>query len=368
MYIEDCVKSLINQTYRNMEIIIVDDGSSDNTPQICDEIKRTNNKIKIIHKKNEGVIRARFDGAINARGKYVTFVDGDDWVDINAYKVLMEYNKIKQFDMVSFGAIRYWNKNNYYNSYDLFEEGIYNKEKLKTVYSSMLWNKDGQTFGMDPSICMKIFAKDKIIKYIDKVKELNVLYAQDVIILYPAMFEFNNICITHHAFYYHRQRMAGTKPQYLQDEKFFSKLLKVYDYLLPYFNKSAELMEQLDLFYIYSTHLKCVDNNQIVISDKWIFPFDKVKQDSTVAIFGYGKVGRIYIQQLKKIKYCNLCGVIDNAYDKYNNQECKIYPVEYLNNMKFDIIVIAIDNKFRAEQVRSMLIEKYGVDNDNIVI
>ena len=94
-YIEDCVKSLINQTYRNMEIIIIDDGSSDNTPHICDEIKKNNNNIKVIHKKNEGVIKARFDGAKNACGKYVTFVDGDDWIDINAYKELMEYNKIE---------------------------------------------------------------------------------------------------------------------------------------------------------------------------------------------------------------------------------------------------------------------------------
>lgn len=92
-YINKCVDSIINQTYKNLEIILVDDGSPDNCPQICDEYAKKDNRIKIIHKENGGLSSARNAGLDIMTGKYVTFIDSDDYYEPEAIEIL--YNCIK---------------------------------------------------------------------------------------------------------------------------------------------------------------------------------------------------------------------------------------------------------------------------------
>jgi len=80
-YIGKCVDSIRNQDYPNIEIILVDDGSPDKSPQIIDEMASNDDRIKVIHEKNGGVSSARNRGIAAATGEYIMFVDGDDWVD-----------------------------------------------------------------------------------------------------------------------------------------------------------------------------------------------------------------------------------------------------------------------------------------------
>lgn len=79
-YLRRCIDSIINQTYNNIEIILVDDGSPDNSPAICDEYAKIDCRIKVVHKENGGLSDARNTGIENAKGNYITFVDSDDWV------------------------------------------------------------------------------------------------------------------------------------------------------------------------------------------------------------------------------------------------------------------------------------------------
>ncbi len=87
-YIRRCVDSLINQTYNNLEIILIDDGSPDNSGAICDEYKQRDSRVKIIHKENGGVSSARNVGLENASGEYIGFIDADDYIDTQMYEVL----------------------------------------------------------------------------------------------------------------------------------------------------------------------------------------------------------------------------------------------------------------------------------------
>ena len=80
-YLDKCVESIINQTYKNLEIILVDDGSPDNSPMMCDEWSKKDKRIKVIHKKNGGVSSARNIGIDKSKGEWITFVDADDWLE-----------------------------------------------------------------------------------------------------------------------------------------------------------------------------------------------------------------------------------------------------------------------------------------------
>lgn len=95
-YLDRCVESLVNQTYSNLEIILVDDGSPDNCPKMCDEWAEKDARIKVVHKKNGGLSDARNAGLGNATGEYIAFVDSDDWVE-NTYIEYL-YRALKEND------------------------------------------------------------------------------------------------------------------------------------------------------------------------------------------------------------------------------------------------------------------------------
>jgi glycosyltransferase involved in cell wall biosynthesis len=102
-YLVHCLESIVHQTYRDLEIILVDDGSPDNCPQICDDYKKKDNRIKVVHKENAGLGFARNSGLKIATGEYVLFVDSDDWLSIDTISALMDYVQTYNPDMIIFG-------------------------------------------------------------------------------------------------------------------------------------------------------------------------------------------------------------------------------------------------------------------------
>lgn len=99
-YLHRCIESLINQTLKDIEIILVDDESPDNCPKICDEYAQKDARIKVIHKKNEGLGLTRNAGLEIATGEYVAFIDSDDWIDSTMYETLYTIAREKQCDTV----------------------------------------------------------------------------------------------------------------------------------------------------------------------------------------------------------------------------------------------------------------------------
>lgn len=95
-YLDKCVESIVNQTYKNLEILLVDDGSPDNCPQMCDEWAKKDSRIKVVHKENGGLSSARNAGLDNCTGEYVGFIDSDDWIDLKFFETL--YNNLVEDD------------------------------------------------------------------------------------------------------------------------------------------------------------------------------------------------------------------------------------------------------------------------------
>ena len=116
-YLDRCINSVVNQTYKNLEIILVDDESPDNCPKMCDEWAKMDSRIKVIHKKNQGLGYARNTGIDNATGEYIYFVDSDDYIALDtielAYKAAVENNA----DIVTFGYNQVDSNGNIQKSY-----------------------------------------------------------------------------------------------------------------------------------------------------------------------------------------------------------------------------------------------------------
>lgn len=120
-YLRQCLDSVVNQTYRNLEIIIVDDGSPDNCGRICDEYAKKDDRIRIIHKENAGVSAARNDGMRIASGEWTTFVDSDDWLDLDYYERMVSSMPQEKSDIFCAGGL---------------VEDYLDKQKLKYVFDA----------------------------------------------------------------------------------------------------------------------------------------------------------------------------------------------------------------------------------------
>ncbi len=98
-YLRKCLDSICGQTYKNLEIVVVDDGSTDGSGEICDEYAQLDNRVKVIHSKNGGLSSARNIGLNNALGEYIGFVDSDDWIDYDMYEFLWELLNTRKADL-----------------------------------------------------------------------------------------------------------------------------------------------------------------------------------------------------------------------------------------------------------------------------
>lgn len=127
-YLERCVNSVLNQDFRDLEVILVDDGSPDRCPQICDEIAQKDNRVLVIHKPNGGVSSARNAGIKMARGEYIAFLDSDDQWGQNKLLRLMEQVLTEKPEMTLF------------LSYDLLRDGSIVRRKTKELFSNELRN------------------------------------------------------------------------------------------------------------------------------------------------------------------------------------------------------------------------------------
>lgn len=129
-YLNKCVESIVNQTYKNLEIILVDDGSTDNCPRICDEWAEKDSRIKVIHKQNGGVSSARNAGLDNAAGEYIAFVDSDDYIKNDMYEKL--YNALMKYN----ADVSICNMFSYNRSLILYPEMFSKKPDILSLYLS----------------------------------------------------------------------------------------------------------------------------------------------------------------------------------------------------------------------------------------
>ncbi len=144
-YVERCIESLISQSYRNIEIIIVDDGSTDNSGKICDKYRERDSRVKVIHKPNGGLADARNTGLDKAKGGYIAFVDSDDWVAADyineMYKVLVLNDSdiaVCKFQRVSQNRVMSHKSNEIQKVY-IREEAV--KQLLYQKISTSVWGK-----------------------------------------------------------------------------------------------------------------------------------------------------------------------------------------------------------------------------------
>lgn len=289
-YLEECIQSILQQTYSKLDVVIVDDGSTDNSYNLCLQLAKRDIRIKVLHKENGGPLSAKKMGIENTLAKYIMFVDADDWIKPEMCEALYKRITLENVDLVTSGIIRYFADYKCIYDTDNIASGKYCADEYKKVIiPHMLCNGVFPRRGIDASLAIKIFKKELLYPVVQRADEqYGYLFAEDTAVLYPYMLSAKSIYIMHECFYYHRQYPDHSN-KYYEDEDYQYKLNKLYTYMSDIFKTSDDriiLMKQLDYFICGLFMAKYELQASKIVKDfpklqQYLFPFNKVKHHFT---------------------------------------------------------------------------------------
>ena len=243
-YLRKCIDSILNQTFRDFELILVDDGSTDSSGKICDEYSLKDSRIKVIHKENGGQSSARNMGLDVAQGEYIGFVDSDDWIEKDMYEILYRNCKMKDGDIGIIGI------NFVYN----------NRVRKGLEYPLQSWKKEEGMYKLIEHkyfgnyFCSKIFSR-KLFKNI-RFKE-GIIY-EDIDLMYKLIHKSNIIVAEGVMKYNYLQREGSTvRNKDFNCDEFYVKKERV-KFLEEYYPFTLNPAEK-DLFF---TALKSLENSR----------------------------------------------------------------------------------------------------------
>ena len=236
-YLQCCVDSLLNQTLKDIEIILVDDGSPDYCPAICDEYAKQDNRVRVIHKKNGGQGYARNSGLEIAAGEYIAFVDSDDYLEQNAYHKLYSIANDSKADAIYFSYRRFDEQGNTWIGTTNDKEIRYQTdEEIRGYMLNMIANNPNAKSERNVSCsqCCALYRNDVIKKYGIRFKSEREFYSEDRLFNLDYLLHSSNIVTIPDALYYYRVNPLSFTSTVKSD--IIEKLYFYYQYLLEMLN------------------------------------------------------------------------------------------------------------------------------------
>lgn len=210
-HIAVCIESILKQEYTDYELLLVDDGSTDGSGDLCDIYAKKDSRIQVIHKKNGGVTSARRLGVVRAKGKYIGFIDGDDRIEADYYKRLMESASDTGADIVMTG---YWEEGTVRRKVHTgFKNGCYPTEKLLLTGRSMTY-----------SLWTKVIKRELLLRNIPLVDK-RIFRGEDALCLYACMMDAAYIQVQNGLGYHYVQRQGSAMHAY--DSRLAKNVLRI---------------------------------------------------------------------------------------------------------------------------------------------
>lgn len=326
-YLEKCITSLVNQTYKELEIILVNDGSTDKSAEICDSFLQ-DDRVVVIHKKNGGLVSARKAGLRSATGDYVTFVDSDDWMEIDAYEKIIGGMEGKKADIVLYGLKKIY-EDTFIDRYERFEQGFYTKEMVKEAIDNFYYD-DNVAFinAFSYSLCTKLVKKSLLERNMLALDN-RIIKGEDLSVVIPMLIEADTIVVEKYNPYNYRVRLDSMS--HSCDEKNCCKYELVETRISQCLannninsNQGYYKMAQTGLLFLKLT------SNVIDYYDSLSSIYKGIEEKSKILIYGKGIYGNNIKELILKERKYTLVGMID----KYSL--CKI------NDYQYDYIVVAM--------------------------
>lgn len=379
-YLDKCLSSVVNQTFKNLEIIIVDDGSIDSSYEICQKFANQDKRIVLLQQSNQGQGFARNKALLKANGEYIFFLDSDDYLELDAFELLYNEAINKNSDLVMLGWEKIDEQTNttLFSSKNIDTSTINNKnEKIPYIFSEI---------GFAPWTAL--IKRDLII---DNYLFFPNVFHEDMYIMPKIYYYAKNISYINKKLYFWLERKDSTTTSFTMKhaigiggllidwtnflikekiyEQFYMDIVKKFILCLNYIkiqtNMFSEKNEKIKILKYFTYIENNIDTNSIEsISLNPNFIFSKninslyrhiqylKKYKYKIAIYGNGLIGNLIAKELKD----QIVVIVDKAKDSFSKY-AKVCIPEELNNYKFDILVISVLGR-EKEIINSLDIEK----------
>lgn len=347
-YLRQCIESILSQTYGNLEIILVDDGSEDSCPAICDEYASRDSRIVVIHKANEGLVSGRKAGIKRATGKYVQCVDGDDWIEPQMTESLHELMIREDVDLVMCGHYEDYGDHRKPVKHG-FEAGRYGAEELKSVvFPRMICGEHFFQWGLFPSMWDKMYKREMLMHYQLGVDE-SITMGEDAACNYPLLSNAESIYISDECLYHYRQRTDSMILTQEHDEMLRRRFEALYTSALREFENSDPgygLCEQWKKYVLFLVIPRMGFIQGKTKEMKTLFPYKDVNRGDEIIIYGMGVYGTNLYRHLTESGFCKIAMCADRDYEKFQGRGIEIVSPDEIGNCNCQKIVIA--NSFGA--------------------
>ncbi len=386
-YISDCIESILRQTYQNLEIILVDDGSSDQSKDLCNHYSRMDSRIRVIHQVNQGVAAARNMGIRNASGTYAVFVDADDYIDPDSVEYLMQY---QHFDLVSCS---------FYKNFDETDEKIVDvmagcayadtdekKQQLQhgsslipgcayadvqhmsELKKKMMYSSDQVFNDLLASMCNKLFRLDIVRSFYEDLNT-DIAYEEDAAFVYTYILKCSSAVICERAYYHYRiHKDSAVHSNY---RYFLKNVNDLYIYLETLFQNDAEyesLLYQLQRWIVelslYGLNEKMNFMEQVKVPS-YALPFEEQIRNKDVILYGAGKIGRDYYRSMCR-KGMRIRAWVDKSFAERSGNDLPIESPERLSAVDYDYILLAVKEEKMSQGIQRDLVKK-GVEESKIL-
>lgn len=283
-YLRQCLDSLLKQTYKNIEVVMVDDGSKDSSGKICDEYAEKHENFHVVHKENAGLGMARNTGFEHIHGEYVTFLDSDDYLDNNCIEILCDNILKHQVDMCKGGFKRVENSG-VVVSIRGYENKLFkgNYAKLELL-PRMIGSSPSRHDSVEMCVCGAIYKTALIKKYDLKFPSERELISEDLVFNIDYMQYANGACIIEATGYNYRVNLKSLSTSYRPDrfeasKHFYLEMKKK----LQELGYGRETMFRLDrMFFVYLR--MCIGQEKNAQSKKTIMKINSIKRMCTDSI------------------------------------------------------------------------------------
>jgi hypothetical protein len=367
-YLAPCIESIIAQTFRDIEIILVDDGSPDACPGICDSYALRDRRIKVIHKTNGGIVSARKAGLEASTGEYIGYVDGDDWVEPEMYEHMIAHAVRYGADVVACGHKEELGGRVVEVLRNTVACGVYSGDRLvREVFAKMLYSGKFSQFGIFTFVWNKLFRRSVLFDNQMRVDE-RIFIGEDAACVYPTLLESGVVCVNDSTHYHYRQRVDSSVKTRMKMEEEVQKLGFLHQYLSLRFRESthaALLLHQLDYFLL---SLLTVRSDSLICNGSVrgkLRAFNEITIGSKVVICGAGTFGQHLHSRIQGNGSYQITGWVDEHFNEYKGFGLDVNPLSSIMDMVYDFVVIA----FIDETVTDAMIEKLtrvGVEMNKI--
>ena len=362
-FLGKCIESILNQTYENLEILLVDDGSKDKCIEICNLYASKDSRIRVIHKPNGGLVSARKAGLRQAAGKYISYVDGDDWIDPEFIDALYKEAATTGADVVCAGYTKdHFSKSSCITN--MLASSVYEDGKLRELWKNMISCDPFYRSGISTYVWNKLFKKEVLVDQQESVDD-RISIGEDGAVTYPTLLKCKKVVVIDNVSYHYRQREDSMLKQNasLADEA--TKLKYLYDYMIrwsdttdPKLNIKSQVID-----YILSIAIMRF-GGRIPHDDFSIFDKDYYNKD--VVIYSAGTFGQQIVSRIKESRHCNVVLWTDDDYWEYRRCILDVDPVEKIPQTSYDYVLIATVDALLAQKAKNRLLN-LGVSERKIL-